>query len=277
MRRRLATLTVSLALASASPAAATIFHLSTEGGETLDGQSFRGGDVSRYDDSTGTATLFFDEDAFTVIPPDSEEVDAFELLPSGNIILSTSNQATLGTLTFQRGDLVEWDGTTATRIFDETLFTPGSPDIDAVAVHPINGHLLFSLEEPDALPGVPNILDGDIIEWDGTTATKFLDELIFFGGVDVDIDAFDLTADGIYGFSLLDDASVLGLGNVLNGDLVRYDINTQTATIWLSELSLFSASLPADIDAVAIPEPGTSTLFALGLVGLALTGRRRPR
>jgi hypothetical protein len=135
-------------------------------------------------------------------------------------------------------------------------------------------------DETLTLPGPDvGILDGDLVEWDPLTNSFvgiYLSETAFFGGTDVDVDAFDLTPDGaFYAFSLLNDANVLGIG-ILDGDLVRYDINTDTADIWLSE-SLFTGPATSPLDAIAVPEPNAATLFGLGLLGLELAGRRRPR
>jgi hypothetical protein len=125
------------------------------------------------------------------------------------------------------------------------------------------------------VPGIGAVENGDIIRWNGTSASLFLDGDSFFG-IDVNIDAFDVTAEGNWAFSLENDASIPTFGglSVENGDVVLWDINANTATIWLDESVL--ANGPADIDALAVPEPNTAALFALGLLGLGLTGRRRP-
>jgi hypothetical protein len=288
MRIRLTLLSAAFgaALASAGTAGAATFYLSTQGGNTLDGLSFRGGDIVQYDDSPpGTAALFFDEDDFDV-PGPGPEVDAFELLDDGRMLFSTNSVATLGSnsIDIVNGDIVEYDPATdlATLIFDEQTNFQGQADVDAVAILP-NGNILFSTVDDADLdlgpgPGL-GILDGDVIEWDPLTNSfvgVYLSETAFFGGVDVDIDAFDVTPDGAsYALSLENDANVLGL-TVLDGDLVRYDIDTDTAIVWLSE-SLFTGAATSPLDAVAVPEPGAPTLFALGLLGLALAGRRRPR
>ncbi len=282
MRRSLAILTAALgaALASAGTAGAGTIHLSTEGGATLAGVSFTGGDVVEYDDVALSVTVpdAFDESSFN--PPPSEEIDAFELLPSGNMILSTRTNAILNGYAFGNGDLVEYDPVNdivTQTIFSEALFGPGGGNIDAVAVLP-NGHILISTWDPETLPGVGSFRDGDVIEWDPIALTA--SPVLFFNedwfGVDVNLDAFDVTSDGRIALSHHENADVTrGTLTFGNGDVVLYDINTDTATILFDE-SWFAGG-NENIDAIAVPEPSGSALLGLGLVGLAFAGRRRPR
>jgi hypothetical protein len=68
--------------------------LSTAGNATLGGLSFGKDDLIEYDSSTDTSTLFFDEALFS----GNADIDAAYITDSANIILSTSNDATLGGL-----------------------------------------------------------------------------------------------------------------------------------------------------------------------------------
>jgi len=279
MSRFLGFLTVltCAALASAGAAGAADFYISHDSaapGATLGTPplTFSNGSVARYDDTTGSATLFFDEATFF---GGSENVDAFELLPNGHMILSTTDPATLGSLSFGNGDLVEWDpvNSVATLLFNDSNFElVGSTDTDAVAVLP-NGNLLISTTGSQRLGGL-DFLDGDVVEYDPLTGgtTLFFSETLF-GGADVDIDAFDVLEDGRIVLSTFENGVTLGSLTFLNGDLVLYDPVGGLATLWFSE-SEFSAN--EDIDAVAaVPEPNALTLLALGLVGLAFVGGRR--
>jgi hypothetical protein len=279
MRRRLAILAAAIgaALASAGTAGATALYISTDSGApgaTLGTPplTFTNGSVARYEDSTDTATLFFDEATFF---GGSENVDAFELLPNGHMILSTTDPATLGGLGFGNGDLVDYDPVSdiATLLFDDALFeAAGSTDTDAVAVLP-NGHILISTTGPQTLGGL-GFRDGDVVEYDiltGTTTLFFSEDL--FGGTDVEVDAFDVTDDGRIVLSTFENGVTLGGLTFRNGDLALYDPVAGTATLFFSE-DLFSSG-NEDIDAVAVPEPSASALLALGLVGLAFVGGRR--
>ena len=278
MRSRIAILAAALgaALASAGPAGAMTYYLSTEGGETLGGLSFTGGDVVRYEDAPppGTASDFFEETSFT--SGGSEEVDAFELLSNGHMILSTAGPATLGGVSFFNGDLVDYDplNNLAIQIFDEGDFGPGGGDIDAVAVR-ANGHLLISVVGSETLDGL-GFGDGDVVDYDPLTGdtTLFVSESTLFGTADVNLDALDILDDGRIVFSHAEtiDVTVGGL-TFQNGDLVLYDPTGLTWTLLLDE-DVFGGN-PANIDAVAIPEPNALSLFALGLAGLALASRHR--
>ena len=268
MRRRLAILTAALgaALVSAGTAGATDFYISTDSGApgaTLGTPplTFTNGSVARYDDATDTATLFFNETSFL---GGSENVDAFELLPNGHILLSTTDPATLGGVPFGNGDVVDWDpvNLVAFILFNDSLFSGGgSTNTDGVAIAP-NGNILLSTTGPQTL-GLLSFRDGDIIEWDGTTASLFFSEDLFgtdpFVNTDedVDVDAFDVAEDGRLVLSTFENnVSLGGVVNFRNGDLVAYDINTDTATIIFLE-DLFSSG-NEDIDAVAVPEPSAS-------------------
>jgi hypothetical protein len=294
MRGRIATLAAALAaaLGPAGTAGAASFYLSTDtgpGGSDLGTPplNFSNGTVVRYDDATDTATVFFDETLFNN-GAGNENVDAFELLANGDILLSTTNPADLGGLdNFDNGDLVQYDLATdiATLFFNDSLLTaPGSTNVDAVAVLP-NGHVLLSTTTDQILGGV-SFRNGDVIEWapssptTGTTIGIFFNENLF--GADptsnldqnVNLDAFDVLDDGRIVLSTFENNVTLGGLTFLNGDLVLYDPVAGTATRWFDE-SLFGGN--EDIDAVAVPEPNALGLLTLGLVGVAIVGRRRRR
>jgi hypothetical protein len=282
VRRSPAILTAALAaaLASAGTAGATTTYLSTEGGETLAGLSFQGGDVVRYDDTAPPPIVVFDEDA-AFNPPPAEEIDAFELLLNGNMILSTTTSASIGGYAFDSGDLIEYDPisqtVTQTIFFGGSpggLFGPGGGDIDAVAVLG-NGDILLSTWDPETLDGLAFGV-GDVVRWDGSNASIYAFGSDLFAGASVNLDAFDVLDDGRMLISFYETGNVvLGGVSYRNGDLILYDpTGGGSWSLWLSE-DVFNAGDTANIDAVAVPEPNALGLLALGLVGLAVVGRRR--
>ena len=105
--------------------------LSTAGSATLGGLSFGNDDLVEYDPLSDTSSLFFDGSLFS----GSENIDAFDLLSNGNILLSTTTTATLGGLTFSNGSLAEYNPLTgiASLYFDENLFS-NAANIDAVFI-----------------------------------------------------------------------------------------------------------------------------------------------
>jgi hypothetical protein len=109
--------------------------LSTAAGTTLGGLTFGKGDLVEYDPITDTATIFLNENLFSSVQPN---IDAAYIHDNGNIILSTSGNATLGGLSFGKDDLIEYNPITdlASMFFDGNLFS-GKENIDSV-------HLLSS-------------------------------------------------------------------------------------------------------------------------------------
>jgi len=112
--------------------------LSTVGAATLGGLTFADGDLIEYNPVTDIATLYLDGDLFA----DGENIDAADVLASGNIILSTVNAATLGGLTFRQHDLVEYNPLTdvATLYLSGDLFS-NVANINAV-------HIVTTVPEP---------------------------------------------------------------------------------------------------------------------------------
>lgn len=266
--------------------------LSTEDSATLGGVTFRDGDLVAYNQETGTATLFFSEDNFS----NDEDVDAVGVLGNGHLILSTRGGATLGGLTFEDGDLAEYDRDTdtATLFFDEDNFS-GDEDVDAVAVLG-NGHIVLSTTSQATVGGL-TLSDGDLAEYDPGTGTAALlfDEDWFESGED--IDAIDVLSNGHLIISTVEGATLGGL-TFRDGDLAEYDPETNTATLFFNE-DLFGGSASQyggglsgwgagcydneDVDAVLVivhdepevPEPGTLVILASGV--LALVGGLKKR
>jgi len=109
--------------------------MSTQGPVTLGGLAFEDGDIVVYDPATDVAVLIFDEDLFS----GNEDIDALHVLSNGNILLSTNGNAYLGGLSFEDGDLVEYNPNTqlASLYFDEDLFYDkncADTDLDAISM-----------------------------------------------------------------------------------------------------------------------------------------------
>jgi hypothetical protein len=165
--------------------------LSTTEAATLGGLSFDAGDLVEYNPTTGTATLYFDQDLFS----QAENIDAAYILDNGNIILSTVVNASLGGLSFNSGDLAEYNPTTdtATLYFDGSLFS-STENIDAAHILS-NGNIVLSTVG-DATLGGMTFGAADLAEYNPTTdvATLYFDGSLFSGpGTAPNLDAVYVT------------------------------------------------------------------------------------
>lgn len=246
--------------------------ISTSETETLGNIKFEDGSLIEYDISTNTSEMILDEgEIFT----GNTDIDAAYILNNGHIVLSTNLTATIGGLTFEDGDLVEYDpGTkTATLFFDEDLFGDDE-NIDAVSVLG-NGHIILSTANSAKLGGT--LLDeGDLVEYDPLTdvGTLFLNQDEHFSNVLPNIDAvYVFDSDNVI-LSTSNDATLGGL-SFNYADLIRYNLSTKTAEVLLLGSEKFAEyDILTNIDAVYIPEPTTIALFGFGTLILFRKHRR---
>jgi len=183
---------------------------------------------------------------------------------SATIILSTDASETLGGLSIASHDLAEYDPLTdsSTLYFDGALFSDWA-NIDAVHVLN-NGNIILSTKIGVTLGGL-TFGNGDLIEYNPTTdiATLYLDESMFVGGNEDITSVHILDNDNII-LSTADDAELGGL-NFTNGELIEYNPNLDTATLFFDN-NLFSAS--EDIDALHILDNGNIILSTAGAATL---------
>lgn len=85
--------------------------LSTTTGASIGGLSFADEDVVEYDPLSGTATLYFDG---TSVLGGSEDIDAVQIGPSGQLLFSTTTNVTVGGTTYNRNDLLAYDASSGT-------------------------------------------------------------------------------------------------------------------------------------------------------------------
>jgi hypothetical protein len=159
-------------------------------------------------------------------------------LPNGNWLLSTVLPAILGGLSFQNGDIVEYDpvadaGTLYMGLDEATIFT-GTPqsnaDIDALQVDG-DGSVIFSIRSN----GIGQIGDDLIYGWPDEAST----------------DLFLLNPATGHAELLLDGAGLFD-GVTRNLDAVS-------------------------LGAIPVPEPGRLLLLGFGVAGLLVIGRQRIR
>ena len=184
---------------------------------------------------------------------------------NATIILSTDATETLGGLTFNNGDLAEYNPTTdtATLYFDGTLFG-SSENINAAHIL-ANGNIILSVDKDGTTLGGLTFGNGDLIEYNPTTdvGTLYFDESLFVGGNE-DIDAVHILDNGNTILSTIDGATLGGL-TFGSGDLAEYNPTTDVATLFFDG-SLFDGA--ENIDAAHILDNGNIILSTEGAATL---------
>ncbi|MEM7411296.1 MAG: LamG-like jellyroll fold domain-containing protein [Myxococcota bacterium] len=125
--------------------------LSAEDDSEVEGIDIEPHDLVAYDPGSGVATLFFEgDDHFT----GNEDIDAVHVLSNGWLILSTGGDATLGGLSFEDNDLVQYDP--VSRI--ATLLLEGDAiglDEDVRGLHALeDGSYLLAVDDDETLGGL---------------------------------------------------------------------------------------------------------------------------
>ena len=187
------------------PGGAVVFSTSTDVTQGFGGiPSIKNGDLIEWDGVE--ASLLFSE--VVGFGGANSNIDAFSILPNGNWLLSTDLDATLGGLSFQNGDIVEYDpvadvATLHEGLDEATIFTgiPNSnADIDALNAGS-DGKVIFSIRSS----GIGRVGTGptygfadaprtDLFEIDPVTleASLFLDGDGLFDGTARNLDAVAL-------------------------------------------------------------------------------------
>jgi hypothetical protein len=160
--------------------------LSTGGGATLGGLTFRDGDAVDYDPVNDVATLLFSEDLFL----SGANLDGFQLLPNGHFLISTTDNETVGGVAFEDGDIVDYDpiNDVATIFLSENDVFTSNSDIGGFHVMD-DGRVAFSTLGTATLDiaGL-TMLNGDIVLFDPNdgSASLIFQESAF--GADTDVD-----------------------------------------------------------------------------------------
>jgi hypothetical protein len=172
--------------------------------------------------------------------------------------LSTQNDATLGGLTFQEDDVIEYDpalGTSVLRLEGDNFSS--NENIDALHVMN-NGNVVMVISTTlGATLGGITFEDGDLLRYDPIrdVADYFFHEDDHFNLTE-DIDALSILDNGNLVLSTDNDAQ-LGNLSFSEGDLVEYDLSSKTASLFFDG-SLFGEEM--NIDAVNVNADGTIVL-----------------
>lgn len=229
--------------------------LATDSNAVLGELSFADEDIIQYDANNDIATQLFDG---SVILNNVFDIDAVHILANGNILFSTTSSSSIGGLSFEDEDVVEYNTSTgAASIFLEgdSIFS-SDEDIDAFSIMP-SGNYLISTTGGATLGGI-SINDEDVAEYNPSTdsASLYFDGSAF--GI-TDTKAVHALASGNVLLSFQDNNNSFGgLSDIDDGDVIEYNIGTNVATIYFDE-GTFSGG-DEDVRAVSLVETTTAIL-----------------
>lgn len=169
----------------------------------------------------------------------------------------------LGGLTFNDGDIVQYDRTagTASLYFAETAITPNA-DVDAFHILPDGTYLMSVLFNGRTLGGL-TFDDGDLVRYDpvnDTASIYHLSEASFGGAANPDISAIAIDGQGNLLLSTWD-SQTLGGAAFTDGDIVSYNPNTGSAAVILGEAAIFDDG-DGDIDGLDLRPNGNYLMSA---------------
>jgi hypothetical protein len=206
-----------------------------------------------------------------------EDIDAAHFRPDGQVILSTATSSIIGETIFTSGDLILHDPATGTttQFFDEGNFA-GAANVDAFYLFeegPHAGKLLLSTGAVANLGGLV-FNPGDLVLYDpvADSATLFFSEALITGtAAQRNVDAVHVLPDGHLLLSTLISNGTLGGLTLREQDIVEYDPDADTASVFLDGDDLFNGTT-ADLNAFtfAFPPPAVPALPPAALVALAL-------
>jgi hypothetical protein len=160
-----------LTITSTATAAITQWvYVSSNSGGTVGGIAFADEDILRHDPLTGTWEMYIDG---SDIGLGGTDINAFEILANGDVLLSVDTTATLPTVgKIDDSDIVRFTPTSTgdttagsfSWYFDgsDVELTTDAEDIDGLAFAP-DGRLLISVTGSAAVTGIAKALDEDVI------------------------------------------------------------------------------------------------------------------
>jgi hypothetical protein len=208
--------------------------------------------------------------------PKNAAVKAYHLLANGEQLFALDTTAYLpGPLLVEQRDIVRYDGAAYTLEFDgSTAGVPNGVAVDAVSMTD-SGQLLLSFETTAQLGGVV-AADEDVVGWNGASFFMALDLSAEGVSEALDTDAIHDLQDGRGAFSF-DGSGVVGGVPFDDEDVLMLDVGASTWTLEYDGSAQHAALAAADVEAVALPEPGQLLMLASGITFLLGLGRRRMR
>lgn len=235
--------------------------LSTDGEATLGGVTFSDRDVVKYDPNTGTASIYFDGDATSL----TEDITALHVLENGHLVMAAKDDTTLGGLSFEPADLIEYDHLADSAV----MYLAGSSLFDDSGEKIISAHV-----NGDAGPGSEVLLVvGDANnpspgEADRRALFESWGYVLRLIGVNETQPAFDTAVGGSDVVYLSDVITASALGSKLTDATVGI---VSAAISLRTELGFAGSSADSSRDEIDIIDNSHSITdgFALGLTTIA--------
>ncbi|MHC4062992.1 MAG: hypothetical protein ACYSUI_00605 [Planctomycetota bacterium] len=208
--------------------------------------------------------------------PENAAVTAYHPLDNGDQLFAVDTTAELpGPLVVERRDVVRYDGATYTLEFDGSNWgVPDGAAVDAVSMTQL-GQLLLSFDTTVQVGGVIAD-DEDIVGWDGVSFWLGMDGSFLGIPEALDVDGIHDLQDNRGALSF-DGSGVIGGVNFDDEDVLILDFGTLTWSLGYDGSAQHAALAAADVEAVALPEPGQLLMLASGIALLLGLGRRRMR
>jgi len=141
--------------------------------------------------------------------PDGAHLDGYAVVSNGDQLLSFDTALTLGGTTFQRNDVIRYDGSAYTLEFSGGANgVPDGVDVKDIAVHGTD--LLLSFDSAFA-KGSTTFYPFDVAEWNGSSLTKFFDGVTAGVPDRMAIDGLHLLPNGHLLFSFDTAGTIAGL------------------------------------------------------------------
>jgi hypothetical protein len=207
--------------------AGNVLYVSSTSGGTVGGVAFSDEDILRFDPATGTWTLFFDGSDVGLGSSNNQDIDAFDILADGSILLSTVDATTLPNVgSIDDSDIVRFAptslGSTTAGTFawyfdgSDVGLSTNNEDVDAVDLL-ADGRLLVSTLGSYSVSGA--------------------------SGGDTDLIAFAPIATGANtsgNWALYFDGSDVGLADSSTEDVGGAWVNEANGDIYLAAVGAFS-------------------------------------
>lgn len=208
--------------------------------------------------------------------PGASDVSGYEILASGDQLVCFDVTVELpGSVVAASGDVARYDGAAWSIELDASANgVPQGARCDAVTVDG-SGNLVLSFDTTVSLPGGVRAADEDLVRVDGASSyTLLLDGDAAGIPAEADVDGAHL----VPGFGLtavsLDVSATVGGIDADDEDVLIFDPSGPSWTLLIAGSTRDADWGAADVDAIALPEPGFLVLLGSGLLALRIL--RRP-